>query len=165
MQSIVYLVSSSVPGMSADGVTVTDSNGNVLKAPGQGGTSGIADASTQTQPTQDYDNQLASALQAKLDSIVGPGHANVTVNAQLNFDQTVTTTDRYIKSKLPPVSQTTTKETYTGSGNPNAAGTLGLDRHGRARAAKSGTYSNTSTTVNNAARHDPDPASRTRRAA
>ena len=74
---------------------------------------------------------------------------NVTVNAQLNFDQTVTTTDRYIKSKLPPVSQTTTKETYTGSGNPNAAGTLGST--GTAGSgSKSGTYSNTSTTVNNA---------------
>ncbi len=149
VQSIVYLVSSSVPGMSADGVTVTDSNGNVLKAPGQGGASGVADASTQTQATQAYDNQLQSALQAKLDSIVGPGHSNVTVNAQLNFDQTVTTTDQYIKSKVPPVSQTTTKETYTGSGNPNAAGTLGST--GTAGSgSKSGTYSNTSTTVNNA---------------
>jgi flagellar M-ring protein FliF len=149
VQSIVYLVSSSVPGMNSDSVTVTDSQGNVLKAPGQGGASDVADASTQSQQTQAYDNHLQTELQAKLDSIVGPGHSNVTVNAQLNFDQSETTTDEYIKSNLPPVSQTTTKETYTGSGSPNASGTVGSTGTSGS-GSKNGKYSNTSTTVNNA---------------
>ncbi len=149
VQSIVYLVSSSVPGMNADGVTVSDSNGNVLKAPGQAGSSGLADSSSQTQQTQAYDNHLQSQLQAKLDSILGPGHSNVTVNALLNFDSTVTTTDKYIGSNLPPVSQTTTKETYTGSGAPSATGTVGSTGTTGAT-SHNGKYSNVSSTVNNA---------------
>ena len=59
VQSVVYLVSSSVPGMSADDVTVTDSNGNVLNAPGQGVTSATS-ATTQNQATQALDARLAS---------------------------------------------------------------------------------------------------------
>lgn len=148
VQSIVYLVSSSVPGMTSDGVTVSDSNGNVLKAPGGSGSSGLAAASSQNQQTQSYDNHLQTSLQAKLDSIVGPGHSNVTVNAQLNFDQTVTTTDKYLNSNLPPLSQTTNKQTYTGSG-ASPTGTLG-STGSTASGSKTGTYSQTSTTVNNA---------------
>ena len=148
VQSIVYLVSSSVPGMNSNGVTVTDSNGNVLKAPGQDGASGLADASSQNQQTQAFDNNLQSKLQAKLDSILGPGHSNVTVNSVLNFDQTVTTTDKYLRTNLPPVSKTTTNETYTGSGNPNATGTLGSA--GTVAAANgNGKYVNKTETVNN----------------
>jgi flagellar M-ring protein FliF len=148
VQSIVYLVSSSVPGMNVNGVTVTDSNGNVLKAAGQDGASSLADASSQNQQTQQFDTNLQNKLQAKLDSILGPGHSNVTVNSVLNFDQTVTTTDKYLRTNLPPTSETTSKETYTGSGSPNATGTLGTT--GTAGSgSKNGSYTHLTKTVNN----------------
>ncbi len=124
VQSIVYLVSSSVPNMSSNDVTVTDSAGDVLAAPGSGLTSATA-TSTQSQATQAYDNQLQSKLQALLDASLGSGNAVVTVNAMLDFNQTTTTSDSYLYSqKAPPLSQSKTTETYTGTGGSNNA-TLG----------------------------------------
>lgn len=152
VQSIVYLVSSSVPNMSADGVTVTDSAGQVLSAPGSGVTDATA-TNTQTQATQAYDNQLASKLQAILDQSVGPGNSVVTVNAVLNFDQTSTTTRNYIWDKhAPPLSEQKDTETYTGTGT-GPAGVLGAGNPVTGpgtTTTNGGKYKKTSTTRDNA---------------
>jgi flagellar M-ring protein FliF len=150
VQSIDYLVSSSIPNMSPDDVTITDSNGQVLSAPGSGVTDASA-TSTQTQATQAYDNQLAAKLQAILDKSVGPGNAVVTVNAVLNFDKTSTTTDTYVANpSAPPLSQSQTTETYTGSG-AGTSGTLGAGTAlGATGGSTSGNYKKTSITKDNA---------------
>jgi flagellar M-ring protein FliF len=162
VQSVVYLVSSSVPGLSADNVTVTDSSGNVLNAPGQGVTS-ASSASTQNQATQALDARLATQLQGMLTTALGPGNAQVAVNATLDFDATNTESKSYVYNKDdPPVSQSTTSETYTGTG-ANAGGTVGATNAntdnttpttGTTSASTSssgdGTYTQTSNTVNNA---------------
>jgi flagellar M-ring protein FliF len=164
VQSVVYLVSSSVPGMSADDVTVTDSNGNVLNAPGQGVTS-ASSASSQNQATQALDARLASQLQTMLVTALGPGNAQVAVNATLDFDSTNTENKTYVYNKDdPPVSQSTTSESYTGTGTPptgtvgstnantdttgtTTTGTTGTTTTGT---SGNGTYTQTSNTVNNA---------------
>jgi flagellar M-ring protein FliF len=161
VQSVVYLVSSSVPGMSADDVTVTDSNGNVLNAPGQGVTS-ASSTSTQNQATQALDARLASQLQSMLVTALGPGNAQVAVNATLDFDSTNTENKSYVYNKDdPPVSQSTTSETYTGTGTPptgtvgsttantDATGTTTTGTTGTTTSGN-GTYTQTSNTVNNA---------------
>lgn len=150
VQSIDYLVSSSVPNMSANDVTITDSNGQVLSAPGSGVTDASA-TSTQTQATQAYDNQLASKLQAILDKSVGPGNAVVTVNAVLNFDKTSTTTKNYVVNpSAPPLSESSTTETYTGTGG-STAGTLGAGSAlGSSPGSSPGNYKKTSVTKDNA---------------
>ena len=126
VQSVVYLVSSSVTGMKAGDVTVTDSSGNVLSAPGSGVTSGMA-MGDQTQMRQAYDNQIQTGIQNMIDTAIGPNHATVTVNAALDFNQTQTTQRSYIyNKKLPPLSESTTKEQYKGAASPTtAAGVAG----------------------------------------
>jgi flagellar M-ring protein FliF len=161
VQSVVYLVSSSVPGMSADDVTVTDSTGNVLNAPGQGVTSATS-ATTQNQTTQALDARLAAQLQGMLVTALGPGNAQVAVNATLNFDSSSTESKSYVYNKDdPPVSQSTTSETYTGTGsipagtvgstNANTDTTTGTTTTSTSTSPSgNGTYSQSTNTVNNA---------------
>lgn len=151
VQSVVNLVSSSVPGLDASNVTVSDSNGNVLSAPGTG-TTGTVGASTQAQMTQAYDNQLASSVQQMIDAALGPNHAVVTVNAALDFANSKVTKNSYLYNKnAPPVSQSKSKETYSGTGAQGAGGTLGTtDTAGTVGGSGNGKYAKTDTTVNNA---------------
>ena len=147
VQSVVNLVSSSVPGMTAAGITVSDSSGNVLKAPG-GAVDTVASADSQAKLTAAHDAQLAAGVQSMIDKAIGPGHAQVTVNSVLNFNR-VTATDRsYVyDKKAPPLSQTQTRETYKGAGG--TAGTLGSTTD-RAGAGGNGSYLKTANTVDNA---------------
>jgi flagellar M-ring protein FliF len=160
VQSVVYLVSSSVPGMSANDVTVTDSNGNVLNTPGQGVTSATS-ATTQNQTTQALDARLEAQLQSMLTAALGPGNAQIAVNATLNFDSTNTESKSYVYDKnnpLPPVSQSTSSETYTGTGSipSGTVGSTDTTTTGAATTSTStspsgnGTYSQSTNTVNNA---------------
>jgi flagellar M-ring protein FliF len=152
VQSIVYLVSSSVPQMSPDSVTVTDSAGQVLSAPGSGVTDAAA-TGTQNQATQDYDNQLSTKLESLIDATLGTGHAVVTVNSVLDFDQTKTETNTYLNDPSnPPLSEQEEKETY-GNGVTGAGGTLGAGTPATDTTTSNGTtgpYKKTSKTVNNA---------------
>jgi flagellar M-ring protein FliF len=150
VQSVVYLVSSSVPQMAAADVTVTDSNGTVLKAPGDNVAGG---ADSQAQMTQAYDNRIAASLQAMLDRAIGAGHAVITVNSTLDFNKTSTTQKQYVYNKNnPPVSQSKTTEVYNGTGT-NPGGTLGTGGTGTSTSTSStgnGKYSKVSDTVDNA---------------
>lgn len=148
VQSVVYLVSSSVTGMKTGNVTVSDSDGTVLSAP-DGGLTGAVNADTQAKTVQDYNARLAASIQAAIDSSLGPGHAKVVVNASLDFNRSTTKQNKYIYDrKNPPVSETTTKEKYTGT--KGAGGPLGtVDTSGGTGASGQGGYSKTDRTVNN----------------
>jgi flagellar M-ring protein FliF len=151
VQSVVYLVSSAVPSMDPSGVSVADSAGNVLSAPGSGVTDAAA-TSTQVQATQAKNAEIQTQLQAMLDKALGPNHATVTVNATLNFDktQTETTTPTYNKN-APPISEQTKTETYS-NGAGGASGTLGTTNgtaNGSTTPSGTGNYKSTETTKDN----------------
>jgi flagellar M-ring protein FliF len=126
VEAIVHLVSSSVPKLGADQVTVADSAGRVLNAAGDtGGVSAMSDS--RAQQTQGYEDDTANTVQTMLDKLVGPGHAVTRVDAALNFDQQTTDKQEYITDKKnPPLTDSTTTETYKGAGNP-VGGVLGPD--------------------------------------
>lgn len=136
VEAIVHLVSSSVPKLGADQVTVADSSGRVLNAAGDnGGASAMSDA--RAQQTQGYEDDTANTVQTMLDKLVGPGHSVTRVDAALNFDQQTTDKQEYITDKKnPPLTDSITKETYTGAGTP-VGGVLGPDNN----AVPSGTTS------------------------
>ena len=138
VQAIVHLVSSSVESLDPDSVTVADAKGNVLSAPGSGGLAAAGDA--RSSQTAIYEDTVAKSLQDMLATVIGPGHAVVRVTADLDFDQRSTTTEAYANDKqAPALTESTNKETYTGTGNPPAAGTLGTTG---AAAGAAGTNSN-----------------------
>src|SRR5262249_37194119 len=92
VQAIVNLVSSSVPNLSPDKVTVADTLGNVLSQSGQN--SGLANQQ-QLQQTSTFNQELGNSIQSLIATSLGAGHAAVAVNADLNFDTTNQTTDNY----------------------------------------------------------------------
>jgi flagellar M-ring protein FliF len=154
VQAIVHLVASSVEGLSPDDVTVADSHGNVLSAPGVQGVSGAT--SMQDQETAAYESRVSNAVQTLLQPLVGAGHVIVQVNANLNFDQQQTTSEQYVQpspgTSPLPLSETKSTEVYSGTGAASA-GILGPDNiavPSAGASASPGTYANSSSTTDNA---------------
>ena len=149
VQAIVHLVSASIQGMKPSDVSVVDADGKVLSAVGTSVASGISG-----QQTSDYEARVQASIQSMLDRVVGPGKGAVTVNADLDYDQTHRTSESYsvpTPSPLPPLSSATTSEVYSGNGTASS-GVLGPDNiavpSGTATAG-SGAYSKKSETLNN----------------
>jgi flagellar M-ring protein FliF len=151
VKSIVNLVAASVPGLTTDQVTVSDSAGHVLSSPSTGITAGGSDGTDQA--AQQYDNNLSTKIQAMLDKVVGPGHSVTTVNATLNQDSTTQHSINYsAPSSVPPLAEQSSNETFVGNG-AGTGGVLGANGTTPPAASASGSggsYVNNSGTKNNA---------------
>jgi flagellar M-ring protein FliF len=130
-QAVVNLVASSIQNLTANEVTVADSQGNVLASPSTGVTASAGDGSS-SDATQAYDHQVGSAIESMLAQSVGAGKVKATVSADLDFDQSAQTSVTYsapstVVPNTPLMQQQSTKtETYGGTGT-NPAGTLGAN--------------------------------------
>src|SRR3982751_4115928 len=91
--AVTNLVSSSVQDMDPDQVTVTDSAGQVLSSPGTGISAAAGDARSQVE--REYEARLKDNAQSILDRVVGPGHAVVSVRADVDLSQRDTTSETY----------------------------------------------------------------------
>ena len=150
IQSITNLVSSSIEGMSPEQVTVSDTTGQLLSAAGQGVTAASGDARSQMET--DYESRLAANAQTILDRVLGPGHSQVSVRADLDMNQQNSTSTTYgYTAGTPPVSEQSSSENYTGSGAA-VGGVLGPENTADASTTGSGdsTYTTGSNTSNNA---------------
>jgi flagellar M-ring protein FliF len=123
VEAIVHLVASSIEGLTPDNVTVADSNGDVLNAPGTDA-GNVAAGTIEQQQTETYDQSLDDSLQDMLATVLGAGNAVVHASAVLDFDQTQITSEMYDPDKQGPipVQQATSKESYSGAGASQAAG-------------------------------------------
>lgn len=83
--SIRYLVSSSVPELSPDAVSVVDQTGALLARAGDPDTAGAADADERQQAVE---GKLRDEIEALLQPIVGEGKVRAEVSAQIDRDQT-----------------------------------------------------------------------------
>jgi flagellar M-ring protein FliF len=138
---IVHLVASSIPNLKPDNVTVVDNNGNVLAAPGVGIT-----ASGGSSASQSYESALETKINAQLASVLGPGHSNVQVSADVDSSDSQTTSELLATDpKGKVISGTTSSSTSTeqyGAGATGApSGVLGTT------ATSTGTGSTTGTTA------------------
>jgi flagellar M-ring protein FliF len=150
VQSIAYLVSSSVPNMDATAVTITDQKGTILNSPDSG--FGAGGASAQDTATTAYNQQILTKLQPMIDKVVGVGHSQISYNATLNYDKTTTETNNWlIPTGSPlPVSEQTQSENYSGN-QASSGGVLGASPTPSTAngLGGNGSYSKTSRTVNN----------------
>ncbi len=83
--AIRYLVSSSVPELSPDAVSVVDQTGALLARAGDPDTAGAADADERQQAVE---GKLRDEIEALLQPIVGEGKVRAEVSAQIDRDQT-----------------------------------------------------------------------------
>jgi flagellar M-ring protein FliF len=121
--SVVHLVASAVPGLSAERVSVVSADGLMLHRPTSdaGGTS-LGDTEA------DRERALASGLeeQAKtlLERVVGPGHADVRIGVTLDSAQHDRTEEHYEPSKTALRSEQKSDERSSPEG-PTVAGVPG----------------------------------------
>jgi flagellar M-ring protein FliF len=153
VQAIVHLVASSVEGLDPTEVTVAGADGKILSTGGGAAVGTGGDSGNESQ-TVAFQNRMNASLQKMLDSVVGPGHAVVTTTAELDFDQTSTTSKSYnADPSLPALSESNNREAYNGAGNC-AGGVLGPDNIAgpgcTTGSSGPGQYENSNTVRNNA---------------
>jgi len=125
VQAIVHLVSSSVEGLAAQDVTVADDHGRLLSQPGDDGAS-MAEGDARAAQTHAYESDVANSVEDMLGQVMGQGHAVVRVTADLDYDHRETTTESYQPTQAPVLNESSSKENFTGTGQP-VGGVLGPD--------------------------------------
>ena len=121
VRGIAQLVTSSVPGLQSSKVTITDSTGQLLwptaDAAGAGGTGLLAKQAAQAS----YDAATAAQVNAMLTQTLGPGKAQVEVNADLNANQATSDALVYAKKGVP-LQQQVQNESLNGGGTTGRRG-------------------------------------------
>ena len=152
VRSVMHLVAGSVPSLAASDVTVTDANGTLLSTREDGAAGAASSASETDEETAQFEDRMSTAVQQMLDRVLGPGHAVVRVNAELDYASTETTSQTYVSaSGVPPLTEATTSEAFNGAGG-GAGGVLGQTWPTLTAASGSGnggTYSKSERTVDN----------------
>jgi flagellar M-ring protein FliF len=122
VRGIAQMTASSVKGLKLSNVTITDGAGQLLWPQGDGaGDGGVAATKQAAQAA--YNRQLESTLNALLASTLGPGKAQVQVNADLNVDKTTLKQLTYDKKGVP-LKTTSDVEKLKGAGT-TSGGTAG----------------------------------------
>src|SRR4051812_1417089 len=125
VQGIAQLVSGSVKGLAPSKVSITDSSGQLLWPNSAGGATDGQMAATAKQAAEArYSQTMESNLNALLLQTLGPGKAQVQVNADLNADRTTLQKLTFAKKGIPATTQKET-ETLKGAGTAGAGGAAG----------------------------------------
>lgn len=97
VSAISWLVSSSVPNLTADNVSVVDQNGRLLTAPAG---SGNGDSARRDLVTE-IETRTVQRILTLLNPIVGTGNVRAQVSADLDFSQREQTSEIYRPNQLP----------------------------------------------------------------
>ncbi|RUO23209.1 flagellar basal body M-ring protein FliF [Aliidiomarina iranensis] len=97
VNAIVHMVSSSVPELTADNVTVVDQRGNLLSAIGQGGDL----TGTELSYTEELERSYQRRIEEILAPILGPNNLNARVTAQIDFSRVEETSETYSPNQTP----------------------------------------------------------------
>ncbi len=94
--AIVHLVSSAVPGLAADRVTLATTDGALLRKPKSGAPGADIDMPEDASAaTRGLETSLEERVRTMLDKVIGPGHADVKVRAEMDFSQVERTEDKF----------------------------------------------------------------------
>jgi flagellar M-ring protein FliF len=158
VQSIAHLVASSIPNMNPDEVTVADSTGKVLHAPGTD-LSGSGGAAMEAQQT--FETAVQKKVENMIAGTIGPGHAAVTVSADLDMSKSHSQTTTYQRPGIGATPGTTdvpsevnnSSENLNQPANSGTGGVLGPGNNGGNTTTPAGagtTYNKTTTQARNA---------------
>ena len=95
--AITWLVSSSVPNLTADNVSVVDQNGRLLTAPAGSGTGDSA----RRDLVAEIESRTVQRILTLLNPIVGTGNVRAQVSADVDFSQREQTSEVYRPNQLP----------------------------------------------------------------
>jgi len=142
VRGIAQLVASSVPGLQSSKVTIMDGSGQPLWPTSSSDGTGAGTATSKQAAEQQYDTTEAAQVNAMLAQTLGPGKAQVVVNADVNANQATSDTLTYANKGVPLQQQTQT-ETLTGGGTGGLAGTAGNIPGAAATGTGNSSYRNT----------------------
>lgn len=125
VETITFLLASSVEGLDPTGVTVADVDGEVLHAAGEDSVASTA-TNRNLRMTNEFEETLATDVQGLLDVAVGPDLASVVVRADLDFDEFSTESETYSPDSAVVLRDHRIDESFSGTGD-GAAGTVGVD--------------------------------------
>ncbi len=123
VSSIVHLVSSAVPGLNANRVSIVSSDGLTLHRPQPGGQSGHAGGDALVERESEMATAMEGQVRAMLERVVGPGRAEVRVNVSLDSSAKERTEEHFEPSKTALRSEQRSEER---SGSPESAGVAGV---------------------------------------
>lgn len=122
---IVHLVSSSVPEMKPEAVSIVDDSGKLLsQSPdGAGGQEGID--TQQLKYVQQIEAQYRQRILDILEPVVGKGNVQAQVTADLDFSQSEQTSETHTPNQAPDTGAVRSQQTLE-STNPGPAGPSGI---------------------------------------
>jgi flagellar M-ring protein FliF len=123
VRGVAQLTASSVKGLKPENVTITDGTGQLLWPTGDSTTAGGVGGATKQATEAQFDRNLETQLNSMLASTLGPGKAQVQVNADLNVDKTTQKSLTYAKKGVPQQTSSDV-EKLKGAGS-TAGGTAG----------------------------------------
>ena len=109
VEGIIYLVATSVEGLSADNITVLDSSGRLLS--NRRGADKLAMlSSNQLEMKKNVENYLEEKAQSMLDAVLGQNRSIVRISTILNFDQVERTVESYDPDNIAVRSEESSEE-------------------------------------------------------
>ncbi|MEQ8514842.1 MAG: flagellar basal-body MS-ring/collar protein FliF [Chromatocurvus sp.] len=105
LAGVIHLVSSSVPNLQAEQVSVVDQQGRLLS--GQGEQDGLGYTKEQYRLSQQMEQRYAQRIVAILEPILGPGNVRAEVTADIDFTRIERTSEEYAPETVIRSEQTT----------------------------------------------------------
>jgi flagellar M-ring protein FliF len=130
VNAIRFLVANAVEGLQPNHVSVVDNLGNVLSENSEGDSlAGLS--STQLAARKNLEQYLSHKAEDMLSTVLGPGQAVVRVAAEINFDTTTRTEEKYDPDvQLPRIATVNDEKTETTTTTPSAGGVPGVSTNG-----------------------------------
>jgi len=108
VSAIAWLVSSSVPELAAENVSVVDQNGRLLSAPAGRGTGMDAD---QLRYVRELEQRTVERILTLLNPLLGPGNVHAQASADVDFSQRERTSEVYAPNQSPGREAVRSKQT------------------------------------------------------
>jgi flagellar M-ring protein FliF len=124
--SIVHLAATAVPGLGAERVTVVTTEGQMLHRPRPVGEGGAVAELEHDSKAAALESSLAERTKAMLERVLGPGHVDVRVTADVDLARIERVEDHYDPAKTAVRSETRSTE-KTGGGGDTVAGIPGVE--------------------------------------
>jgi flagellar M-ring protein FliF len=95
VEAVQHLVAAAVSGLRAENVAIVDDRGNLLAGGDATQDGASALAQNQNQQITSFEERLRQRIENIVASIVGPGHVRVQVTADMNFNHTIMTEEKF----------------------------------------------------------------------
>ena len=114
IQAVLHLVSTAVPGLRPQNVSIIDSRGALLARGGQA-LSGPAAAASQEEMRRGQELRLARAVEEMLERSLGPGRVRAEATVDMDFDRVQITEERFDPDNQVARSQQSVQESSRGT--------------------------------------------------